>query len=1323
MIKRWLHISDLHLGNNDLTSSMLRDALPQFISDNFKSDYVFVTGDIRTASMKQNQFTPEMKDFLMSVCEAAGVTYERLFIVPGNHDIDRNVDGRDEAVRRVMFHRDGYYDPSHGGIECSDMERILDGEKEFFSFLSSIFPEGRRSKYGNPDAPHFNVETEDFNILHVDSTLSYTKDQEANDLIVGTKAVYDALQTINKDKPTILLTHYPFTSLLQDEKKKLSDLLWTYGVRLWLAGHEHDQNLQPNTYLTSLQAGELRYEKGVGPTFLVGEYDCMTGHCRVRAYRWFSEGWAKYPFVRKDGIEKDVFEFSLLPLNVDNGSVMGKLASRANESYLVRMPQTVEKSLFPKLAYNDKVLELDGLFEENWEKDADYVLLLADGGMGKSTMLMDSCRNSTIPSLYIPTDKFSALGMSIEKYCVDSLFDGDYGRFQRTLQDKFKTPTLRVIIDGLNEVNSSDERRFVNEIQRIGILKGIQLVVASRSDFTLRYGSARFERASLLPLEEQAVRKFFNDREWAHIKDSRALDRLLRNPMMVTIYREICSVIDEFCNVEFLDWRLPVGNVSDLFHNYYLSQVALMMKRGTEGRQVLMAMECIYDILPAIAYEYEKSFCLNKTNPEFRNLLKQILSETKFQKREPVREFYRMFGESGMTEGEVVDMLSSTLHLLYKEGPTVDFPHQIYRDYLSALWIANESDNTDSIEEIWNTREIPFPVMEHIRRSSGAYWKGIADKIHAVGVGRDDVGILVQNLLDCFPSDEIGGVADYSGLNLSYAQLPDNFPFPKRISLDGASVGKRTLGLASGELPVYRNLAFSDDCSFVAATADRKISIFSLKDNGRPFVYDIGKKATKLLFCDDRLFVSAGSVTVFSYDGEWRYVGEIMEPHGHLITSKLKSITLCEDVVRFSYTNKEVRYILPTGHIIPPSNWSKFSPDSSLWNDLTELRHSERKRAVFPGMPNDAVDFVEKGMLRVVSYSDGRVLVFSEKELLKVLARGVSVLMDAAISADGTKAVTLSLTTFDSKRRILIWNLDDGVKIGEIFCCQSIDNIHLSGNGRWIMGDMDGTVWIYDCELHEEKFIKGPFVSNQCGKLVTYGDKVLINNATGGMHLYNLETGESSPIYCPYDNPKLVWFMNDGTLGAVNHRGNALSFKSSRGDENHTISYSLVDILSVHPFRQKPFIAVFTSDGMLSVYHTGTKQRLRKLQTQRPSKLSVAHPSLTVIARSDGYRYLEVDDYHEWNLQGKDIGHWRVYPYRGKQGIDIDILDMAFNEKRHLLAVILASGKIMYFDERNCVYDSTFQIVTAFNMDAYDFSACNGDNEIVNILRLNGCGI
>ena len=308
----WLHISDLHLGSGGTITNIMRDELPIYLKRlGVKCDYVFCTGDIRTANVNPHLFTDDMAAYLISICEAVQTSVDRLYIVPGNHDVDRDIDGRHDVIRKVFYDGKGYYHPDNGIIEPEDLSDIMTGENYILSFLSKTYDADRLKLYGNPKMPHFNIETEHFNILHVDTNLAYTSGQEHNDLFVGTKLLYDAIHTLNKNKPTILLSHYPVTSFLQGEKKVLSTMLQHNGVRLWLAGHEHDQVLQKVHYIYSLQAGVLRNEQGVRSSVLLGQYDPTTCKCFVNAHTWFEEGWAKYPYVDLENTPQDVFSINL----------------------------------------------------------------------------------------------------------------------------------------------------------------------------------------------------------------------------------------------------------------------------------------------------------------------------------------------------------------------------------------------------------------------------------------------------------------------------------------------------------------------------------------------------------------------------------------------------------------------------------------------------------------------------------------------------------------------------------------------------------------------------------------------------------------------------------------------------------------------------------------------------------------------------------------------------------------------------------------------------------------------------------------------------
>lgn len=1322
---RWLHISDLHLGDDEMISSLLRDELPRFLREqNFQFNYLFVTGDIRTAYLKSNDFTREMAGFLKSLCEDAGVATNNLFIVPGNHDVNRDSSGRDDAIKRIMFQRSGYYDPSVGKVDSNDLDVILQGEKDFINFLSLLYEEDRLSLYGNSLAPHFNVETEDFNILHLDSTIVYMKGQEANDLIVGTKYVYNALKKINGNKPTILLTHYPLTSFLQSEKKCISKLLFSHGVKLWLAGHEHDHILQHIQYIESLQAGELRYEEKSKATFLVGEYNPSSYQCKVSAYTWFDEGWAKYPIINLESNKKDVYEFLLKPIGEGGFSIETKLAQKLNQSFYCRLPNKLEKTLFPQIESDGQVFTLEVLLTESWNTPAYSVILLADGGMGKSTMLLNYCKNSQSPVLYVPAERLATLGIGIEEYCVNYLYSGDYESYREALFNKHKEPSLKIVIDGLNEVDGANERKFINDILRINMLKGVQLIVASRSDFTMRYSMPGFHRAVLCPLEDSNIRGFFTEDEWVNIKDTETLNNLLRNAMMVTVYREICSVIEEYRNVEFLDWILPVKNASDLFHNYYVAQIALMMRRGTaDGKKIMLAMACIYKVLPGIAYAYEKSYSLNKTNAEFRDILANIVGTNELNEDflQVVREYYREFGDLNLEIGAVTDMLTCDLHLLHRESFTTNFSHQIYRDFLSAQWIIKESNNLNNVESLWNTREFSYPVMEHIRRCSGFYWDGIAKNVHLVGICRDDAQILIQNLFDCFPSSYIGGVANYSRLNLSNLQLPINMILSDKISLQGTTIDKQTLGLFSGNPLKYTNLCFSPDSTFLVAAADRDIHIFFLKESHKPFVYNIGKKAAKMVFCDNKLFINAGSIIIFSYNGEWRYIGEIQSKDGN-VTRKLHSLLVKDDILHFYYTNREVCYRLSDCSRMETITGKDCGKNSVDGYNLSSLRQTVSLRPS-KELSNEVIATAKGDKLCATSYGDGRLEITSGKELVSVLARGITILMDAAISGDGTRAVTLSFATFDDRRRIQIWDLDQRIKIKEIYCHHLIKKIHLSETGQWLLGETLDLTWTYNFNEDKEKWYKEHFVSNQHGRLVTYGENVLRKDRHHNLFLFNLTTEESIPQNSPFLTPRLVCFLNDGTIAAVNETGRILKFKSCRDGEVLTIYGDGAEILSIQSFKSQPFIAVATSDELISIYHVGNGKRVRILKSHNEANIVVVHPTLTVIAHSDGYHYLAIKNYYEKYYCGQPRGWWYDNLYKEEPKIDSNILDMAFNGKNHFLVIIMANGRIQFLHEKYCKYESSFQIITAFNIDAYNFNKSICSSELTEVLKRNGAMI
>lgn len=355
----------------------MRRKLPQYILDNnIEYDYVFCTGDIRDSSAEHWREPFPSADFLKNLCEIRNISLDNLFIVPGNHDVNRTASDRENVVENMLW-RDNKswsrnYKTELGNIGDSTLQALHDGEKEFRSFLGKIYDRDKLQLYDDYLKPHFVVETEHFNILHIDSTLAYSEKQN-RDLIIGSRQLQLALDDLNDSKPTIVLSHYAITSLDPEERRMVSNMLDDYHIYLWLAGHEHYHDLKPCGYIHSIQCGELKIEDRCKSTFLVGEYDTETGQVDIRAYNWFSpEGWAEYPILWRNS---KTYTLRLSTKCNDGRSFECVKAEKNNESYKAKMPAKIISGLFANIESDNEIYSNDNPLVELVNTGKNFVLL------------------------------------------------------------------------------------------------------------------------------------------------------------------------------------------------------------------------------------------------------------------------------------------------------------------------------------------------------------------------------------------------------------------------------------------------------------------------------------------------------------------------------------------------------------------------------------------------------------------------------------------------------------------------------------------------------------------------------------------------------------------------------------------------------------------------------------------------------------------------------------------------------------------------------------------------------------------------------------
>lgn len=324
---RWIHLSDLHLGNDRAVDTrLMRNRLPEYIARlNCKYDYVFCSGDIK----EWNSNFTSAPNYIRQICNASCTSLDHLFIVPGNHDVNIGGDDRTELIKRITDWNKDYYKSNNGYISSQDYSLLKFGQSSFRSFIAELLDEDRAEKYLDP---HFLISTEHLNVLHLDTTITYGKGHD-RDLVVGTQALMDTLDKRDPKKPTIILTHYSFDFLSMSERDQLETILDEYNIQLWFAGHEHENLVRwQRGKFVECQCGNLALQKGARSCFLTGELDLDTGEGLITVHAWYEgKNWEVYPFVRNGSENDRIFPFKLKLVDALKNQIKENANSISNE--------------------------------------------------------------------------------------------------------------------------------------------------------------------------------------------------------------------------------------------------------------------------------------------------------------------------------------------------------------------------------------------------------------------------------------------------------------------------------------------------------------------------------------------------------------------------------------------------------------------------------------------------------------------------------------------------------------------------------------------------------------------------------------------------------------------------------------------------------------------------------------------------------------------------------------------------------------------------------------------------------------------------------
>lgn len=245
---RLLHLSDIHFSKNDsgdvydldadLRNEIERDAA-ELITRVGTPTAIVLTGDV-AYSGKRVEY--DMADeWLERLCSALNVPREQVFVVPGNHDVDRTIINSDPLIADV-----------HKLVRLSDRKTLDTTVKRYFTLSPAAAPAlfAPLAQYNDfalkyqcavtPEMPFWehSIQMNDGSLLRVrgmNSTLISDSDDDdgANRLVLG---LFQATCP-NSDGVTYLtLCHHPPDWLLDGEQ--IDDML-AARAKIQLFGHKH----------------------------------------------------------------------------------------------------------------------------------------------------------------------------------------------------------------------------------------------------------------------------------------------------------------------------------------------------------------------------------------------------------------------------------------------------------------------------------------------------------------------------------------------------------------------------------------------------------------------------------------------------------------------------------------------------------------------------------------------------------------------------------------------------------------------------------------------------------------------------------------------------------------------------------------------------------------------------------------------------------------------------------------------------------------------------------------------------------------------------
>ena len=411
----WIHLSDLHLRestrweSDEVVSKLITDLTAHHEESGFVPDALIFTGDCVFGTIDDESIESQFAlfgNFLDEIrhCFSSPLGKEKVFIVPGNHDVDRGcvLKSATEWLRN----------PNRRGADITrELQRETLDAKNWLSRLNAYreFLQSYGLDHLNPDSFALNwghvVEKagKAIGLYGLNSAWSCATNKEKSELWMGARwQIGESLRRLDKPHLRIALVHHPSNWLTEEEDPIFGrELVGKFD--LILHGHEHQEFITNSDGKYLISAGACYNCSDDPRAYSTGtlNLNSMTGEVRLRTWSDTGEGgWVGHNMAEKAPEGTYPLAFSAQNLDRETKSVPPPKKESAISLSGPPSEQTIQKKLHQILRRpfsfeiaHSRIRKAERTAIEDQLLENRIAWVVADWQMGKDGFLASALNN------------------------------------------------------------------------------------------------------------------------------------------------------------------------------------------------------------------------------------------------------------------------------------------------------------------------------------------------------------------------------------------------------------------------------------------------------------------------------------------------------------------------------------------------------------------------------------------------------------------------------------------------------------------------------------------------------------------------------------------------------------------------------------------------------------------------------------------------------------------------------------------------------------------------------------------------------------------